>query len=955
MRGRAQASTGTRPAPTTCSTRQSTPGPSDSPGTPGTTRQNRFARHARTCRTAPERLTGAPCHAPCGMLSPCRSRRSGRSPSTAGPSAATAWWRSSAPSSTHAAARCRRSPSSRTCGRASRPTTPPAPCRRSSRARAASGSRSRPPPAATGCPPTGCGSTSSTPRRCSPRGRAALRSGDAARARDLGREARGAAPGGPRPGRPATTAHLLADVVDAAGRGGARARPRSTDLVEDLRRLALRTPPDEPLVALLVRVLAAQGRDAEALEVVDQLRTELADRYGTDPSPVVAQAHLALLRGRAGAPGPPRRRRAVARACPPRLAPARDRAGRPRRRRRPGGGGARARRRSSRSSRRAGRARRGWPARSPAARSRPVGRSASSSWPVCAHPPRCCPPCSPRSAGPTRPPPATDLPTERRLLTPEDRLRLAAQDLDGLLVLDNCEHVLDAAAVVVGDLLAVASPDVVVLATSRAPLGLVGESVHRLRALPDADALELLESRARAGRATLGWDPERALELCHRLDNLPLALELAAARLRSHDRRGRAGRPDRPVRAARRRPARAARAAREPVGDGRLEPRAARPARPRRCSSGSRSSPRRSPPRRRSRSRARTRRDRPARARHPRRAVAAHARRGRRRAARATGCSRPSGSTARRGWTPPASGRRPWRGWSRWAAADRRAARRGLRRRRPAGARSTACAAEQETFLAALRWAVEHGRRAGRGRHRRAPCSTSGASAACTSRSSSGRCGLLHADDPRRPPRVGPVPGRRGRAGRCPTPTGWPPPASSSASTPASPPRSGSSRSRGGRSGRARRPARPRCPRGCARSPPRCPRSAPPDVDAEPTPPPSGWSRPTTTFLHGLGLFMRAAVRENAGDPAMSSADAREAYRAFQSIGDHWGMGMAAQGVGQWQSARGGGDAEEWLMREPGAPRAGRGDAGRPQPSGSSSTCSARWRATTTRWPSCAR
>ena len=44
-------------------------------------------------------------------------------------------------------------------------------------------------------------------------------------------------------------------------------------------------------------MLAAQGRDAEALEVVERVREELADRYGTDPSPVVAQAHLALLRG----------------------------------------------------------------------------------------------------------------------------------------------------------------------------------------------------------------------------------------------------------------------------------------------------------------------------------------------------------------------------------------------------------------------------------------------------------------------------------------------------------------------------------------------------------------------------------------------------------------------------------------------------------------------------------
>ncbi|MBX6751548.1 MAG: transcriptional regulator, partial [Micromonosporaceae bacterium] len=112
-----------------------------------------------------------------------------------------------------------------------------------------------------------------------------------------------------------------------------------------------------------------------------------------------------------------------------------------------------------------------------------------------------------------------------------DPVRRAARDLVGLVVLDNCEHVLDAAAESVGQILAVA-PRATVLVTSRAPLGLAGEAVYRLRALADDDALALLESRARAGGATLPWSREQALSLCHRLDNLPLALELAAARLR---------------------------------------------------------------------------------------------------------------------------------------------------------------------------------------------------------------------------------------------------------------------------------------------------------------------------------------------------------------------------------------------------------------------------------------
>ena len=84
---------------------------------------------------------------------------------------------------------------------------------------------------------------------------------------------------------------------------------------------------------------------------------------------------------------------------------------------------------------------------------------------------------------------------------PRGTVTALAPDLDGLIVLDNCEHVLDTAAAVVADLVAVPPPEVAVLATSRAPLGLAGEAVHRLSVLPDADALALIESRARAGGA----------------------------------------------------------------------------------------------------------------------------------------------------------------------------------------------------------------------------------------------------------------------------------------------------------------------------------------------------------------------------------------------------------------------------------------------------------------------
>jgi predicted ATPase/DNA-binding SARP family transcriptional activator len=293
----------------------------------------------------------------------------------------------------------------------------------------------------------------------------------------------------------------------------------------DLRRLVAHTPPDEPSAALLVRVLAAQGRDAEALELVEQLRAELADRYGADLAPVLADTHLALLRGELKAAPAPHRP--------------------------------------------AGTLPRGW--RRPATAL--VGRepdvqavtAALAEAPLVtivatggAGKTRLAAEVARRATGPVRVielaglrAPDEVLPAvlavlggaetaaagpgislERRVLSPRERLRAVAADLDGLVVLDNCEHVLAAAAAVVADLLTATAPEVAVLATSRAPLALVGEVVHRLVALPDAEALALLESRARAGAAAPTWDEDRALALCRRLDNLPLALELAAARLR---------------------------------------------------------------------------------------------------------------------------------------------------------------------------------------------------------------------------------------------------------------------------------------------------------------------------------------------------------------------------------------------------------------------------------------
>ncbi|WP_345629859.1 BTAD domain-containing putative transcriptional regulator [Rugosimonospora acidiphila] len=116
-----------------------------------------------------------------------------------------------------------------------------------------------------------------------------------------------------------------------------------------------------------------------------------------------------------------------------------------------------------------------------------------------------------------------------------------------LLVLDNCEHVLAPVAAVVHELLA-ACPAVRVLATSREPLGLPSEDVFVLGGLslpdPDAprsrsvgsDAVRLFGDRVAAARGGRRLQPDEetyAVELCRRLGGLPLALELAAPRLRT--------------------------------------------------------------------------------------------------------------------------------------------------------------------------------------------------------------------------------------------------------------------------------------------------------------------------------------------------------------------------------------------------------------------------------------
>ncbi len=100
-----------------------------------------------------------------------------------------------------------------------------------------------------------------------------------------------------------------------------------------------------------------------------------------------------------------------------------------------------------------------------------------------------------------------------------------------LLVLDNCEHVVRGAAELVQALVSL-TKDLRVLTTSRTALGLSSESVYPLPELDLPTTVELFGQRARAARPDAGLPPTVVRELCGRLDGLPLAVELAAARVR---------------------------------------------------------------------------------------------------------------------------------------------------------------------------------------------------------------------------------------------------------------------------------------------------------------------------------------------------------------------------------------------------------------------------------------
>ena len=130
-------------------------------------------------------------------------------------------------------------------------------------------------------------------------------------------------------------------------------------------------------------------------------------------------------------------------------------------------------------------------------------------------------------------------------LTALDSLVRSLHDHKALIVLDNCEHIIDTVAKI-ADVIGRNCPRVSLLTTSREPLGVDGERIYRVRSLslPEegaenlegSDAVELFVARARAHDSTFEVDRTIAPlvgSLCRRLDGIPLAIELAASRLSS--------------------------------------------------------------------------------------------------------------------------------------------------------------------------------------------------------------------------------------------------------------------------------------------------------------------------------------------------------------------------------------------------------------------------------------
>ncbi|GAA2127279.1 SARP family transcriptional regulator [Glycomyces algeriensis] len=318
---------------------------------------------------------------------------------------------------------------------------------------------------------------------------------------------------------------VLGDRVDAEVRLG-----RGADLVTELTDLVNRYPMREGFVAALMRALAEAGRGAEALTAYQQLAERLGDELGVDPSAELSALNIALLRGEIG--GRTENRRTNLRSeltafvgKDEDVASVADLASRHRLVTLHGPGGAGKTRLAVETARTM------------------LGDLPDGAWLV---------ELAAVGAGGEL---AQAVLTAIGLRDQQgaaggdatDRLVAAIRDRVMLLVLDNCEHVIEEVSAFTDRLLGECR-SLRIISTSREPLGITGEALWQVEplALPAegaspqeaaaSPAVRLLRDRAEAVRRNIGGDPATLAtmaRICRALDGMPLAIELAAARLRT--------------------------------------------------------------------------------------------------------------------------------------------------------------------------------------------------------------------------------------------------------------------------------------------------------------------------------------------------------------------------------------------------------------------------------------